>query len=95
MPKWHKRSFDSLQPEDVVEFFEHGEDPNEDPTLTPRWQGPVEVKTSLRKPAKYEGGPGGKVVTVGTEAYFVRSDQYQAWIREGRYAWDEIQLRRK
>lgn len=95
MPKWHKRSFDSLQPEDVVEFFEHGQDPNEDPTLTPHWDGPVEVKTSPAKPGRYDGGPGGKIVTVGSESYRVRSDRYQAWVREGRYAWDEIQLRRK
>lgn len=95
MPVWHPRSFDNLEVGNEVEFFELGEDPNEDPTLVPRFQGPVEVKCSPRKPTKNEGGPGGKVVTVGSEHYPVRSDQYQAWFRQGRYAWDEIQLRHK
>lgn len=95
MPTWHRKSFNSLQPEDKVEFYEHGENPNEDSSLTPRWQGPVEVKTSPAPPAKFQGGPGGKVVTVGSEGYFVRSDEYEAWVRAGGYAWDEIQLTRK
>lgn len=87
MPTWHPRSFDNLQPEDVVEFYEHGEDPNENASLTARWEGPVEVKTA--------SDDGGKTVTVGTEHYVVRSREYEAWVRQGGYARDEIRLRRK
>lgn len=95
MHVWHKRSFAGLAALEKVEFFAHGEDPNSDPDLEPRWGGPVEIKTDPAKPGPYDGGPDGQIVKVGSEHYVVRSDEYQAWSRQGGYEWDEIQLWRK
>ncbi len=60
MPKWHKRSFDSLQPEE----WSSSSSTEKTRTKTQRsphaGKAPLSVKISPRKPAKYEGGPGGE-----------------------------------
>lgn len=85
MPKWHPRSFHVLEVENLVEFFKHGEDPNDDPSLTPRWEGPVEVKVASEDD--------GQTVRVGTEHFEIDSDDYQAWVRAGGYSPKEVRLR--
>jgi hypothetical protein len=88
--RWYQRSFSGLSVGDEVEFFPVGVDPNVNLGVEPRWGGPVEVRTDPSKPGPLDGGQNGLMVRAGRDAFRVRSDQYEAWYRQGGYKTSDL-----
>ncbi len=83
--RWHERSFENLDVDDTIDFFDVGVNPNEDRKAQPLWGGNVRIYTKAERVKGNDPESTGLKVLAGSQGLRVFSARHQAWIRAGRH----------